>query len=194
LRSQIATSKYNFIFTQMSKEKSLVIPDEVVMNKIYLIRNHKVMLDRYLAELYGVKAIRLREQVKRNKERFPENFMFQLTEKEVENMVSQNAIPSKQYLGGSLPYAFTEHGVLMLANVLKSEQAITMSIRIIEIFVRLREVLLTHKDILLKLEKLERKAVQHDGDIKLIFKYLRELLNPPTEPMRKIGFKHSKED
>jgi hypothetical protein len=82
------------------------------MNKIYLIRNHKVMLDRDLAELYGVKAIRLREQVKRNQERFPENFMFQLTEKEVENMVSQNAIPSRQHLGGSLPYAFTEHGVL----------------------------------------------------------------------------------
>jgi hypothetical protein len=103
----------------MSKEKSLIIPDEVVMNKIYLIRNHKVMLDRDLAELHGVKAIRLREQVKRNKERFPENFMFQLTEKEVENMVSQNAIPSKQYLGGSLPYAFTEHGVLMFGECLE---------------------------------------------------------------------------
>lgn len=177
----------------MSKGKNLVVPDEVVMNKIYLIRNHKVMLDRDLAELYGVKAIRLREQVKRNQDRFPENFMFPLTEEEVENMVSQNAIPSKRHLGGSLPYVFTEHGVLMLANVLKSEQAITMSIRIIEIFVRLREVLLTHKDILLKLEQLERKAVQHDGDIKLIFKYLRELLNPPVEPMRRIGFKHTKE-
>jgi hypothetical protein len=173
----------------MSKGKGLVIPDEVVMNKIYLIREHKVMLDRDLAELYGVKAIRLREQVKRNQERFPENFMFQLTEMEVENMVSQNAIPSKRHLGGYLPYAFTEHGVLMLANVLKSEQAITMSIRIIEIFVKLREVLLTHKDILLKLEQLEKTAVRQDGDIKLIFKYLRELLNPPTEPMRKIGFK-----
>jgi hypothetical protein len=100
------------------------------------------MLDRDLAELYGVKAIRLREQVKRNPGRFPENFTFQLTEKEVENMVSQNAIPSKQHLGGYLPYAFTEHGLLMLANVLKSDQAITMSIRIIEIFVKLREVLL----------------------------------------------------
>jgi len=177
----------------MNKDKSLIIPDEVVMNKIYLIRNHKVMLDRDLAELYGVKAIRLREQVKRNQDRFPENFMFHLTEKEVKNMVSQNAIPSKRHLGGSLPYAFTEHGVLMLANVLKSEQAITMSIRIIEVFVRLREVLLTHKDILLKLEKLETKAVQHDSDIKLIFKYLRELFNPPTEPMRKIGFKRKGE-
>jgi len=178
----------------MSKEKSLAIPDEVVMNKIYLIRNHKVMLDRDLAELYGVKAIRLREQVKRNQERFPKNFMFRLKKKEIEIMVSQNAIPSKQHLGGSLPYAFTEHGILMLANVLKSEQAISMSIRIIEIFVRLREVLLTHKDILLKLEKLETKAGEHDSDIKLIFKYLKGLLNTPTEPMRRIGFKRSKED
>jgi len=105
----------------MSNDKRLVIPDEVVMNKIYLIRNQKVMLDRDLSELYGVKTIRLREQVKRNQERFPENFMFQLNEKEVENMVSQNAIPSKSHLGGYLPYAFTEHGVLMLANILKSE-------------------------------------------------------------------------
>ena len=167
----------------------VVIPDEVVMNKIYLIRGHKVMLDRDLAELYGVKSIRLREQVKRNQDRFPVNFMFQLDEKEVDGMVSQNAIPSRQHLGGSLPYAFTEHGVLMLANVLKSEQAIIMSIRIIEIFVKLREALLTHKDILLKLEQLERKAVKHDGEIILIFKYLKELLNPKTEPMRKIGFK-----
>ena len=151
------------------------------------------MLDRDLATLYGVMAIRLREQVKRNRERFPENFMFQLSEKEVEDMVSQNAIPSKQHLGGYLPYAFTEHGVLMLANVLKSEQAITMSIRIIEIFVKLREVLLTHKDILLKLEQFEKRAVRQDGDIKLIFKYLKELLNPQTEPMRKIGFKHKNE-
>jgi hypothetical protein len=175
----------------MRERKSMVIPDEVVMNKIYLIRKRKVMLDRDLAELYGVKAIRLREQVKRNQQRFPDNFMFQLTENEVDNMVSQNAIPSKQHLGGTLPYAFTEHGVLMLANVVKSEQAITMSIRIIEIFIRLRALLLKHKDILLKLEKMERKVVQHDDDIKLLFKYLRELLNPQTEPMRRIGFKHA---
>ena len=137
--------------------KSIAIPDEVVMNKIYLIREHKVMLDRDLAELYGVKPIRLREQVKRNQERFPEKFMLHLTEKEVENMVSQNAIPSKQHLGGYLPYAFTEYGVLMLANVLKSERAITVSIRIIEIFVKLREVLLTHKDILLNWSNLKRE-------------------------------------
>lgn len=169
--------------------KKLVIADELVINKIYHIRGHKVMLDRDLATLYGVMAIRLREQVKRNQERFPDNFMFQLNENEVDDMVSHFAIPSKQHLGGYLPYAFTEHGILMLANVLKSEQAITMSIRIIEIFVKLREVLLTHKDILLKLEQLERKVVKQDGDIKLIFDYLKKLLSPTTKPIRKIGFK-----
>jgi hypothetical protein len=176
----------------MSKVDTLLISNEVVMNKIYLIRNVKVMLDRDLAVLYGIKSIRLREQVKRNLVRFPSNFMFQLTEKEVENMVSQNAIPSIKHLGGYLPYAFTEHGVLMLANVIKSEQAITMSIRIIEIFVKLRETLLAHKDILLKLEQLERKAVHQDDEIKLIFKYLKELLKEPTKPMRRIGFKQGK--
>ena len=92
------------------KTSSIAIPDEVVLNKIYVVRDQKVMLDRDLAELYGVQAIRLREQVKRNKERFPENFMLQLTEQEIEDMVSQNAIPSRQVLGGALPYAFTEHG------------------------------------------------------------------------------------
>ena len=135
--------------------ESIIIPDDTVISKIFLIRGKRVMMDRDLAELYGVKAIRLSEQVKRNQVRFPENFMFQLTEMEAENMVSQNAIPSKQHLGGYLPFAFTEHGVLMLANVLKSEQAITMSIRIIEIFVKLREVLLAHEEILSKLEQLE---------------------------------------
>ena len=133
--------------------KALLIPDEVVMNKIYLLRNQKVMLDRDLADLYGIKPIRLREQVKRNISRFPANFMFQLNEEEVESMVSHFAIPSKKHLGGYLPYAFTEHGVLMLANVLKTEIAMQVSIRLIEIFVKMRELLLSHKDILLQLEK-----------------------------------------
>ena len=101
----------------------ITIPEEVIINKIFIIRGQKMMLDKDLAEMYGVKPIRLREQVKRNKERFPEKFMIQLTEKEVEIMLSQNAIPSKKQLGGYLPYAFTEHGVLMLANVLKSEKS-----------------------------------------------------------------------
>lgn len=169
------------------------LAEHIIVNKIFIVRGVKVMLDRDLAELYGVKAIRLREQVKRNISRFPENFMFQLTEDEVDSMVSQNAIPSKQHLGGYLPYVFTEHGVLMLANVLKSESAITMSVKIIEIFVKLREMVLTNKDILLKLEQVENKITKHDDEIQEIFSYLRKLINPPQESRRKIGFKQNNE-
>jgi phage regulator Rha-like protein len=173
--------------------KALIIPDELVMNKIYLIRGQKVMLDKDLAVLYDIQPIRLREQVKRNINRFPENFMFQLSEKEAGLMVSQNAIPSRKHLGGSLPYVFTEHGVLMLANILKSERAMLVSIRVIEIFVKMRELLLTHKDILLQLEKIERKLTGYDEDIALVFQYLKQLLNPPVQPRRKIGFKRKDE-
>jgi phage regulator Rha-like protein len=172
----------------------LIIPDEIVMNKIYLLRGQKVMLDRDLAELYDIKPIRLREQVKRNISRFPRNFMFRLSEKETESMVSQNAIPSRKHLGGYLPYAFTEHGVLMLANVVKTEVALQVSIRIIEIFVKMRELLLSHKDILLQLEKIENKLTRHDEDIALIFQYLKQLLNPPQTPRRKIGFRRKDEE
>ena len=191
-------SYFSFKFQSINKpmtkaSKTLMIPDELVMNKIYLIREQKVMLDRDLAELYDIKPIRLREQVKRNISRFPENFMFQLNEKEVNAMVSQNAIPSRKHLGGYLPYAFTEHGVLMLANVLRSERAIQVSIRIIEIFVKIREMLLTHKDILLQLEKMEKKLTGHDEDIALIFEYLKKLLNPPQTPRNKVGFRRKDE-
>ena len=152
------------------------------------------MLDRDLAKLYDVKAIRLREQVKRNIDRFPENFMFQLTEEEVEFLVSQNAIPSKQHLGGSLPYALTEHGLLMLANVLKSMRAIQVSIQIIEVFVKIREMLLTHKDILLKLEKLEKDVSENKKDISVIFTYLKKLVTPSVPKRKPIGYRRSNEE
>ena len=120
--------------------------------------------------------------------------MFQLTENEVNTMVSQNAIPSRKYLGGHLPYVFTEHGVLMLANVLKSDRAIKVSIRIIEIFVRIREMLLTHKNILQKLEEIERIYADHDQKIMLIFEYLKQLEKTKQEELnfknrKKIGYK-----
>ena len=174
--------------------KSIAVAEEIIVSKIYFIRNQKVMLDRDLAELYGVKAIRLREQAKRNIARFPRHSMFQLTSKEVGTMVSQNAIPSRKHLGGTLPYAFTEHGILMLANVLKSERAIKVSLRLIEIFVKLREMLLAHKDILTKLEQLERKVSENDGSIQMIFEALKQLLHPPHLPRRRIGFKRSGEE
>ena len=173
--------------------KQSIIPDEKVISKIFVLRDKRIMLDRDLAELYGVKSIRLREQVKRNIRRFPSNFMFQLSEDEVSLRVSQNAIPSKQQLGGFLPYAFTEHGILMLSNVLRSEKAIQMSIRIIEIFVKFREMALTHKDILLKLEVLEKEVTANKQDINVIFTYLKQLLNPRQEPRRRIGYRIQKD-
>jgi phosphomevalonate kinase len=178
----------------MKKTKSDLIPNKVVMNKIFVLRGEKIMLDRDLAVLYDVKSIRLREQVKRNSKRFPASFMFQLTDQEVALMVSQNAIPSKRSLGGSLPYAFTEHGVLMLANVLKSGRALEMSVKIIEIFVKLREMLLNHKDILLKIEKIERQTEGQVEEIKVLFEYIKRLM-ADKESMdqqanrKRIGFK-----
>jgi hypothetical protein len=179
----------------MSKSNNAVfVQEEVVLSKIFLIRGRKVMLDRDLAFLYGVKAIRLREQVKRNSERFPETFMFQLTEDEVDFMVSQNAIPSKKHLGGYLPFVFTEYGVLMLANVIKSEQAIKMSIKIIEVFVKVREMLLTHKEVLLRFEKIENAVTNHDENIQAIFEFLKQLEDSNQQQSqqskrKRIGYK-----
>lgn len=172
---------------------SIAISDEVVINKIYLVRGQKVMLDKDLAELYGVTTGNLNKAVKRNLVRFPDDFMFQLTEKEFKDMIFQNGTSS---WGGTRkrPYAFTELGVAMLSSVLNSERAILVNIHIIRVFTRMREMLSTHKDVLLKLEQLERKVVQQDDDIKLIFDYLKELLNPKTEPVRKIGFRRNDED
>jgi hypothetical protein len=132
--------------------KDISIPDEVVISKIHLIRNQKIMLDVDLAKLYHVETRRLNERVKRNNDRFPEDFMFQLTEEEWQNLMSQNATSS---CGGrrKKPYAFTEHGVLMLSSVLNSDRAIQVNIQIMRIYIKLKEMLMTNKDILLKLEK-----------------------------------------
>lgn len=175
--------------------KSIVIPDEVVISKIYLIRGQKVMIDRDLAELYGVETRVLKQAVRRNIERFPEDFMFEMNKDEFGQWREENitALEDKQGLRYA-PFCFTEQGVTMLSCVLNSRRAIEVNIQVIRIFTRLREMVLTHKDILLKLEQLERKVMQQDGDIQLIFKYLKELLNPKTEPMRRIGYKRKDEE
>ncbi len=134
----------------------IAIAEEAIISKIYLVRGQKVMIDRDLAELYRVETKRLKEQVNRNLNRFPAHFMFELTQEENENLRSQNATLKQGAHSKYLPYAFTEHGVLMLSNVLKSSRAIEMSIKIIDVFVKLREILLTHKDILLNLEEFEK--------------------------------------
>ncbi|MGC3979213.1 MAG: ORF6N domain-containing protein [Paludibacteraceae bacterium] len=168
------------------------MPDESLMSKIYLIRNQKVMLDKDLAALYQVETKRLNEQVKRNLQRFPEDFMFRLSKWEFENLKSQNATSS---WGGTrkYPLAFTEQGVAMLSSVLNSETAIRVNIRIIRVFTKMRTLLLTHKDILLQLEKMEKKMAGHSTDIATIFEYLKQLLNPPNPPRPKIGFRRSNE-
>lgn len=173
------------------KAKEILIPDEVLLNKIYLIRGQKVMIDRDLAQLYGVETKRLKEQVKRNQDKFPEHFMFRLTEKEIDFMVSQNATPSKQQLGGAIPMVFTEHGVLQLANVINNTVAIKISIRIIELFVKMREVILTHKDLLLEMEEIRKKMSVQDERIDLVFDYLTQFITKDESEIerRKIGFK-----
>lgn len=166
----------------------LATPDEVIMNKIYLLRGEKVMLDKDLAKMYGVETKRLKEQVKRNADRFPDDFMFELTTEEFGNLRSQIATSS---WGGARypPLAFTEQGVSMLSGVLNSPVAIQVHIQIIRIFSKMREMLLSNKDILLKLERLEKDVKENKEDIALIFEALKKLLNPPQEPRKRIGFK-----
>ena len=170
-------------------DETCLIPQETIESKILLVRSKKVVLDRDLALLYGVKTIRLREQVKRNSIRFPEDFVFQLTKEEANMLVSQNEIPTKRSLGGYLPYAFTEHGTLMAANVIKSPVAIHASIAIVRTFTKLREMLATHKELQRKIEAMEKK---YDHQFKAVFDVMRKLLEPPDKPKGKIGFKNNK--
>ena len=180
---------------EVVENSNLMLPDEVITSRIYLIRGEKVMLDRDLAGLFDVKAIRLREQVKRNTGKFPQHFMFQLTNQEAELLVSQNAIPSLQYLGGSLPLVFTEYGILQLANVLRSGRATQISIKIIEVFFKMRQMLTDTLWMKLDIEEIKKKIQNQDKTIELIFSYLDELMEKQKtpEPRRRIGFKPNDE-
>jgi len=173
--------------------KKIAVPEEVVMSKIYEIRGQKVMLDNDLAELYEVETKRLKEQVKRNIDRFPEKYMFELTEEEFAFLRSQFAT-SKKGRGGTryLPMVFTEHGVLQLSNVLNSKRAIQVSFFIIDVFVKIREMLLTHKDLLLKMEDMEKKVSGQDEKIGQIFNYLKQFVKDQEAPRKRIGFKQGK--
>jgi len=146
-----------------------VLPENKIRNKIHTMRGLQVILDKDLAELYEVKAIRLREQVKRNSKRFPSDFMFQLTVSEVEWLVSQNAIPSKKHLGGYLPYAFTEQGVANLSSVLNNDKAIEVNIHIMRAFVRMRKFISSNAQIFQRLYVVERKQIEQDMKFDEIF-------------------------
>lgn len=172
------------------RKKELVIPDELVMSKILLIRGKKVMIDRDLAELYGVPTKRLNEQVRRNMKRFPKDFMFQLTEKEKDEVVANcDHLESLKY-STVLPFAFTEYGAVMLASVLNSDRAIKVNIQIVRIYSLMREMLLTNQEILLKLERLERQTVQNTAEVQAVIEYLKQMLVPVEQVnRRKIGYR-----
>ena len=163
-----------------------VVPIEVIEQKIFMIRRQKVMLDRDLAELYGVETRVLNQAVRRNIGRFPEDFMFSLTRQEIRDL-SQIVISSKIKHAPNV-FAFTEQGVAMLSGVLNSKRAIQVNITIMRVFVRLRQILSTHKELAYKLKELERKTEKHDVEIQTIFEAIRQLMTPPEKPKHKIGF------
>ncbi|OFY69745.1 MAG: DNA-binding protein [Bacteroidetes bacterium RIFCSPLOWO2_12_FULL_37_12] len=176
----------------MSNE--IIIPQEVILSKIYEIRSVKVMLDRDLAELYGVETKYLKRQVKRNIERFPEDFMFALNEQEFKEWRSQFVTSNKDKMGlRYAPYAFTEDGVAQLSTVLNSQRAINVNLQIIRLFSRMRKMLLTHKDLLIEMEKIRKKISGQDEKIDLIFNYLKQFIKEQETPRRKIGYRFSKD-
>ena len=176
----------------MSKK---IIPDEIVMSKIYVFRGQKVMLDRDLAELYGVETKYLKRQVKRNISRFPEDFMFELNKDEFEDWRSQ-FVTSKSDKKGLryAPYAFTEQGVAMLSGVLNSERAINMNIQIMRIFTKMRQLVMSHKEILKRLDKIESTIEGQGHEIQVLFEYIKRLMQEQEtvkvqSSRKKIGFK-----
>ena len=172
-----------------------IFPDDIVLTKIYLIRDNKVMIDKDLAELYGIETKRLKEAVRRNRKRFPDDFMFEMSKEELENWRTQFATSNSERMGLRYPpFCFTEQGVTMLSCVLNSERAIHVNIQIVRVFSRMRELLITNKDILQKLMELESKGIEHDKKIKLIFEYLQQLRNSESKREEfnkrpRIGFK-----
>lgn len=173
------------------KTNGMAIPDEIIMNKIYFIRGYKVMLDYDLAKLYQVETKHLKRQVRRNIERFPEDFMFELTEKEYNSLRSQFGTLKRGEHTKFLPFAFTEQGVAMLSSVLNSTTAIKVNIQIMRIFTRIRQMLTDNTELRLEIEKIKMKLNNHSKNMEVVFQYLDELLekkeNPP--PRKAIGYK-----
>jgi phage regulator Rha-like protein len=161
------------------------VPIEIIANRIYVIRGIKVMLDRDLAELYGVETKALKQAVKRNIDRFPADFMFELTKRENQTLRSQNVTLKRGQHSKYLPYVFTEQGVAMLSSVLKSDRAIQVNIQIMRAFTQLRGLLSTHKDLKVKIEAMEEK---YDENFRIVFEAIKQLLEADETPKKKIGF------
>ena len=173
--------------------KTIVVSEETIINKIYLIRGHKVMLDRDLAAMYGVETRVLNQAIKRNEKRFPADFMFQMTSEELSNWKSQNVISNKEKMGlRKPPNVFTEQGVAMLSSVLNSETAIEVNIQIIRTFTRIRQMLSEHTELRLEVEKIKKKLDNQDKNMEVVFQYLDELLEKKDQPKperKSIGYK-----
>lgn len=179
--------------SENNNEKSLV-PNELIASRILLIRDQKVMIDSDIAELYGVTTKRLNEQVKRNISRFPSNFMFELTKEEKNQVVANCDHLEKLKFSPVLPKVFTEHGIMMVANVLTSERAIQVSIQIIEVFVKMREMLTDNLSLKLDVEDIKKKLSNHSKNIELVFNYLDELIEKKDneKPRKEIGYNADK--
>lgn len=176
----------------MKPQNALNVPDELVLNKIYLIRGLKVMLDRDLAALYGVETKVLKQSVKRNLNRFPDDFMFEMTEKELQNWRSQFVTSNSSKMGlRHLPFWFTEQGVAMLSSVLKSDRAISVNISIMRIFTKIRQALLDNTELRLAIADIRQKTNNNTKNIELVFQYLDELLDKKENPEKRneIGYK-----
>ncbi len=177
----------NYIMTK----KETALTKEVIINKIYYVREQKVMLDKDLAELYQVTTGNLNKALLRNSKRFPTDFMFQLTEKEFKNLIFQNGISS---WGGTrrFPYAFTEQRVAMLSGILNSDRAINVNIQIMRVFTHIRQMLIENTELRLAIEEIKKKTDNNSKNIELVFQYLDKLIEKKDAPRKKIGFKISK--
>jgi hypothetical protein len=179
----------------MSKiDNKLVLHEAVIASKIITIREEKVILDVHLAELYELETRALKQAVRRNRDRFPDDFMYELTDDEIEYVVSQNVIPSKRHLGGAVPFVFTENGVAMLSSVLTSKRAIDVNIAIMRTFTTLRRMLLLQKDIIQEITQIRKQLSDQDNNIMVIFEYLKQFeeakqLELEQKERPKIGYK-----
>lgn len=168
--------------------KKELIPIGRIAQTIQFLRGEKVILDYVLAELYGLETRALKQAVRRNRARFPADFMFELSAKEIAGLVSQFVIPSVRKFGGSRPMAFTEQGVAMLSSILKSDRAVKVNIAIMRAFVKLRETIETNRELARKFAQLEKRVGKHDDEIGAIIDAIRQLMASPEKPHREIGF------
>lgn len=182
-----------------NKGNKPVLQEAIIASKIITIRDEKVILDIHLAELYEVETRVLKQAVRRNRERFPDDFMYELTYSEMEEVVSQNVIPSKKHFGGAVPFAFTENGVAMLSSVLNSKRAIEVNIAIMRTFTLLRRMLLLHKDIIQEITLIRKQLSEQDNNILVIFEYLKQFEEAKQQELeqakrKRIGFRKQGEE